>query len=53
MDLIKISKKEAERLRTMGVSNGRDGISHTWGHHRHYYLCESSHNMRKLAQIRK
>lgn len=53
MDMIKISKEEAMKLKTMGVSDKKDGISHTWGHHRHYYLCESLQNMQILAQIRK
>ena len=51
--MIKISKKEANKLREMGVKNYHDGITHTWGHHKHYYLCESSENMKLLSQIRK
>ena len=51
--LIKISKQEANKLRQMGVLDRRDGITHTWGHHRHYYLCESVRNMQLLGQIRK
>ena len=51
--LIKISKKEAFKLRQMGVSDRRDGISHTWGHHKHYYLCESRQNLMALSQLRK
>ena len=51
--MIKISKDEAKKLRKLGVSDNKDGISHTWGHHRHYYLCESTKNMNCLAQVRK
>jgi len=53
MDLIRISKEEAKKLRQMGVSDKRDGITHTWGHHKHYFLCESNQNMQILSQIRK
>lgn len=50
--MIKITKKEADELRKMGVTNGTNGISHTIGHHKHYYLCESPRNLELLRQIR-
>lgn len=51
--MIKITKEEAKQLRQMGVSNNTNGISHTYGHTKHYYLCESSKNIQKLSKIRK
>jgi hypothetical protein len=51
--MIKITKREAEQLREMGVKDNTNGISHTYGHHKHYYLCESLHNRQILSQIRK
>lgn len=50
--MIKITKKEANQLRAMGVSNHTNGISHTWGHHKHYFLCESTRNLGLLKKIR-
>ena len=50
--MIKITKKEAEQLRKMGVSDKSNGISHTVGHHKHYYLCESPKNLELLCKIR-
>lgn len=50
--MIKITKKEAIELRKMGVSDKTNGITHTYGHHKHYYLCESPRNLELLMRIR-
>ncbi len=51
--LIRITKEEVKKLREMGVSDRTNGISHTFGHHKHYYLCESETNLCLLKTIRK
>ena len=50
--LIKISNNEAKKLRKLGVVDGTNGISHTYTHHKNYYLCESRFNLSKLNKIR-
>ncbi len=50
--MIKITKEEAQQLRRMGVSDRVNGITHTYGHHKHYYLCESPRNLELLKRIR-
>lgn len=52
--MVKITKDEAKALRTMGVRDGENGISHTvkTGKHRKYYLCEHPKNIAKLNKIR-
>ena len=51
--LIKIRKEEAKKLNTLGVPYGENGISHTHGHHMHYYLCESKKNIGLLEKMRR
>lgn len=51
--LVRITKREAKELRKRGVSDNTNGISHTYGHNKHYYLCESLRNMTLLKTIRK
>jgi hypothetical protein len=50
--MIKISNFEAKKLNELGVNYGENGISHTYGHNRHYFLCESKKNMNMLEQLR-
>lgn len=52
--MILISKDEARVLRTMGVRDGENGISHTVksGKQRTFYLCEHPKNLQKLNKIR-
>ena len=52
MNVIKITKREAAQLRKMGVIIGTNGISHTYGHHKTYYLCESERNLECLKKLR-
>lgn len=49
--MIKISCNEAKELNKLGIKYGENGISHTHGHHKHYYLCESEYNLRCLLNI--
>lgn len=52
--MISITKNEMEYLtKECGVKFGENGISHTWGHRRHYFLCESRYNTKKLFEYRK
>ena len=50
--MIKISSNEAKKLSKLGVPYGENGISHTHGHHKHYYLCESKKNTSLLEKLR-
>jgi hypothetical protein len=50
--LIKISREESKLLSKLGVPYGENGISHTHGHKRNYYLCESRKNLSLLSQLR-
>ena len=36
-----------------GVPFGENGVSHTYGHNRTYYLCESKNNILLLENYRK
>ena len=36
-----------------GVPFGENGVSHTYGHHHKYHLCESKYNMMLLNEYRK
>ena len=36
-----------------GVPFGENGVSHTYGHRRTYYLCESKYNLTLLENYRK
>lgn len=50
--MIKISKEEALKLnKEHGVKFGENGISHTHGHHKNYYLTESEYNLRALLKF--
>lgn len=50
--MIKISKEEALKLnKEYGVKFGENGISHTHGHHKNYYLTESEYNLRTLLKF--
>jgi hypothetical protein len=52
--IIPITKQEAEYLANVkNVKFGENGISHTYGHHRHYYLCENRYNLCVLKEYRK
>lgn len=53
--MVKITKAERDKLIAMGVKTGENGISRTYSTHgpRHYFLCESPYNMKRLKQIRK
>ena len=53
LTLIRITKDEAKKLRKMGVCDRTNGISHTFSHHKHYYLCESEKNIACLQMLRK
>lgn len=51
--MIKISKQEAKKLNEIGVKYGEGGITKTSNHHhRHYFLCESKFNMKKINELR-
>ena len=51
-ELIRVSREEAKKLRELGVKDGENGLSRTQNHHsRHYYLCESEHNLRCLLKF--
>lgn len=50
--MVKITKKEAILLKKMGISIGTNGITHTYGHNKNYYLCESVHNLECLKKLR-
>ena len=50
--LIDITNKEAKLLRKLGVKDGENGICHSHGHNRHYYLTETEKNLTKLSKIR-
>lgn len=50
--MIKISSEEAKELNKMGVKYGENGISHTYGHHKSYFLCESKKNLNLLNELR-
>lgn len=52
MNVIRITKQEVIKLRNMGIEIGTNGISHTYGHHKTYYLCESSYNIECLKKLR-
>ena len=43
--MIKIDKKERDWLVNNGVRVGSEGVSRTYSHYKHYYLCENKHNM--------
>lgn len=43
--MIKIDKKERDWLVKNGVCTGNNGISRTYAHYKHYYLCESFKNL--------
>ena len=51
--MIKISKFEAKELNKMGVRYGENGISHTHGHNKNYFLTESKKNISLLDKLRK
>ena len=50
--MVSISSKEAKELRKMGVKDGENGICHSHGHNKHYYLTETEKNLAKLAKLR-
>ena len=50
--IVKISKAERDKLVSMGVPVGSNGISKTHSHFTSWYLCESRWNMQKLNKIR-
>ena len=50
--MVKISSKEAKELNRLGVPYLENGISHTHGHHKKYFLCESKKNMYLLSKLR-
>lgn len=50
--VIRITKHEATLLKKMGVATGTNGITHTYGHHKTYYLCESVKNLECLKKLR-
>lgn len=51
-ELIRISNQTSELLnKKYGVMHGENGISHTHGHYKKYYLCESEYNLRSLLKI--
>lgn len=51
--IVKITKNEMEYLiKVKKVPFGENGVSHTYGHHRTYYLCENRNNMRYLNEYR-
>lgn len=52
MNVIRITKNEAIQLQKMGIVIGTNGISHTYGHHKTYYLCESVNNLECLKKLR-
>ena len=52
MDVIRITKQEASKLKGMGIIMGTNGISRTYGHHKTYYLCESFRNIEFLKKLR-
>ena len=51
--IVLITKQEMEYLtKVKKVPFGENGVSHTYGHHRTYYLCENRNNMRFLNEYR-
>lgn len=52
MNVIRITKQEANKLKRMGILIGTNGISRTYGHHKTYYLCESFRNLECLKRLR-
>lgn len=49
--MIAITKKTMEALiKEYGLEFGENGISRTYGHNHHYYLCESYKNLDKLRK---
>lgn len=52
--MISISKKTMEALvKDYGIKFGENGISRTFGHNHHYFLCESDKNLNKLKKYYK
>jgi len=52
--IVLITKNEMEYLtKVKGVPFRENGVSHTYGHHRTYYLCENKKNMKLLNEYRK
>lgn len=50
--MIKINKEDALKLnKEYGVKFGENGISHTHGHNKNYYLTESEYNLRSLLKF--
>lgn len=50
--MIKISREDALKLnKEYGVKFGENGISHSHGHHKNYYLTESEYNLRSLLKF--
>lgn len=50
--MIKITKKERDYLISQGVVCGTNGISRTYNHNKHWFMCESKHNMALLTNFR-
>lgn len=50
--MIKINKKERDWLISKGVRCGTNGISRTYNHSKHWFLCESVDNMKLINSFR-
>lgn len=50
--IIRISKSEMQYLISNGVKHGEDGIIHTTGHHKSWYLSENGYCIKLLKDYR-
>lgn len=48
--MLRITEAEKRYLTTHGVGYGENGISHTYSHNQHYYICETPKNKELLKK---